>query len=1058
MDSERWQNVERLFHAAMECEESQRAAFLARACGGDEALLREVGLLVSCGSRAGRFIEEFAVEAVASALAGDEDEGQDNAANENREGTKFLATGQTISHYRVIRKLGTGGMGVVYEAEDIRLHRHVALKFLPDPLVHDGKALHRFQREALAASSLNHPNICTIYEVEEHEGQPVLVMELLEGESLKDRLHKGFMSTAELLDLGGQISDALAAAHAKGIIHRDIKPANIFMTASERVKVLDFGVAKAIASPQSDFDTDAESLTGEGVIVGTAAYMSPEQARGDEIDGRSDLFSLGVVLYEAATGQRPFAGKNRVLTMNAILNQEPVPPGQVNPELPARLDGIIAKALQKNPNLRYQDASEMRADLERVKPDTDNHLTSPQENGSTQPSPVLIASVVADPAIVPARSRPFLRMIWGATAFLVLIVLAAAGFWYRYVRVARGLTEKDTIVLADFANTTGDSIFDDTLKTALNVSLRQSPFLNVLSDSQVAKTLKMMTRPADTKLTPEVTRELCQRVGSKAYIAGTIGSLGSEYVLGLKVVDCQSGDTLAEEQVTAKSKEKVLDALGQAASRLRGELGESLATVQKFDVPLFQATTPSLEALQAYRLGLKAYQTRGAAASLPYYQRAIELDPNFAMGYWAVGGAYSELVEFERASEYFTKAFQLKDHASEWEKLDIAGIYYRHVTGELDKAARTYEEGIENYPRNAFFYASLATVYGEQGKYDKAAELLRQALRLAPSLVVYGNLANYALALQRFDEARQIVQAGQARKLDHFELHSALYALAFVGGDITAMAEQRQWFTGKPEESFGLALASDTEAYSGHLGETGKLAKRAVDSAIRADNKETGAIWQVNAALQQAAFGNSAEARQTAAKALKLAPKSPGVEVEAALTLAMAGNAARAESLAQDLGKRFPLDTQMQSLWLPAIQAQVALDRKNPASALNALQAALPVELGNILFINNLSCLYPVYVRGEAYLGAGQGTAAAAEFQKIIDHSGIVWNCWTGAIAHLGVARANALQFKISQGADADAARIRALAAYKDFLTLWKDADPDVPVLKEAKAEYAKLQ
>jgi tetratricopeptide (TPR) repeat protein len=573
-----------------------------------------------------------------------------------------------------------------------------------------------------------------------------------------------------------------------------------------------------------------------------------------------------------------------------------------------------------------------------------------------------------------------------------------------------------------------------------------------------------MTRPASTKLTPEVAREVCQRAGSKAYLAGTIGSLGSEYVLGLKAVNCQSGDTLAQEQVTAASKEKVLDALGEAASKLRTELGESLATVQKFDVPLEQATTSSLEALKAYTLGERARNEKGSAGALLYFQRAIELDPNFAMGYRAVGIDYSNLNEVVRANEYTTKAFQLREHASEREKLQITGGYYMFVTGELDKAAQTYQEEIESYPREVRGYNSLGLQYAAQGQYEKATEFLKQGVRLAPDRVAfYGNLANYALALQRFDEGRDFIHEAQARKLDHYVLHNVLYALAFLGSDSVAMAGQQQWFASQPDyENEGLALASDTEAYGGHLGKARELTKRAVDSAIRADNKEGGAIWQAHAALQRAAYGNTTEARQIAAEALKLAPASQGVEIEAALAFAMLGDTARAESLAQDLGKRFPLDTQMQSLWLPAIRGQLELGRKNPAAALNALQAGTPIELGQIAFVTNLSCLYPVYVRGEAYLAAGQGNEAAAEFHKILDHSGIVWNCWTGALARLGVARANALQSRTfqgqGQGADADAARVRALAAYKDFLTLWKDADSDIPVFKQAQAEYARLQ
>jgi len=650
---------------------------------------------------------------------------------------------------------------------------------------------------------------------------------------------------------------------------------------------------------------------------------------------------------------------------------------------------------------------------------------------------------------------------WWRWAGVAAVAVAAliGGTWYWRSHFAPKLTDKDTVVLADFANMTGDPVFDDTLKTGLSISLRQSPFLNVLPDSEVAKTLQQMTLLGSTKLTPQVTRELCLRAGKKAYIEGSIGGLGSRYVLRLKAVNCQTGDALAEEQTTADSKEKVLDALGQEASELRTELGESIGTVRKFDVPLAQATTSSLEALKAYSLGRKVFNTNGPAGSLPYDQRAIELDPNFAMGYLLLGYDYDTLSEAGRANEYLTKAFQLREHASEREKLEITAAYYRNVTGEQDKAAEISQEWIESYPRDVDAYIALDLVYGAQGQYEKALEITKQAVRLVPGRAFsYINLANYTIALQHFDETRQVIHEAQARKLDDFILHNILYALAFLNADSGAMAEQQGWFVGKREENAGLALASDTEAYSGHLRKSRELTQKAVDSAIRGDSKESGAIWQANAALQEAAYGDAVEARQMAAAALKLAPASQGVESEVALTFAIAGDTGRAESLAQDLGKRFPLDTQVQSLWLSAIQAQLALDRKNPTAGLNALQTASPIELGQILFVNNISCLYPVYIRGEAYLADGQGTAAAAEFQKILDHSGIVWNCWTGALAHLGVARANALQAKNVQGAAADADRVRALAAYKDFLTLWKDADPDVPILKQAKAEYGRLQ
>jgi eukaryotic-like serine/threonine-protein kinase len=665
--------------------------------------------------------------------------------------------------------------------------------------------------------------------------------------------------------------------------------------------------------------------------------------------------------------------------------------------------------------------------------------------------------------VVPSAPHKQRSLRWNLVGLAAAVVVVTAAALYYLNRPSSALNEKDTVVVADFDNSTGDPVFDDTLKTALALSLRQSPFINVLPDTEVASTLKLMARAHSGKVTADVAREVCLRTASKAYLEEAIGSLGSEYVLELKAVNCKTGATLAEEQVTAASKDKVVEALGKVALQLRSHLGESLATVQRFDVPLEQATTSSLAALKAYSIAQETARENGAARSLPFGQRAIELDPNFAMAYEAVGIHYFNLAEPARAAEYLTKAFQLRDHASERERLRITAAYYSSVTGELDKAGRTYQQQISEYPRDIAAYNNLGIVLAQEGLYEQAAAITRQGIQIEPSQVTLDeNLTGYLLALDRFDETRHIIQEQQPHKPDNYIFPAALYALGFLSSNSPEVAKQEQWFATTPEyETFGLALESDTEAFAGHLRKARELTDRADNSAVRADRKETGAIWEARAAERDAAFGNAAQARRRAIEALRISPASQGVQVEAALALATAGDGAKAETLIRDLMQHFALDTQTQSLWIPSIRAQIELDHKNPASALKALEAAVaPLEFGAIAFGANASgsCLYPAYVRGHAYLVAGRGGQAAAEFEKILDHRGIVWNCWTGALAHLGLARANALQARTSRGAQADAARVRALAAYKDFFDLWQDADPDIPILKEAHAEYVRLQ
>jgi serine/threonine protein kinase/Tfp pilus assembly protein PilF len=969
-----------------------------------------------------------------------------------------LAPGTKLGRYEIRSKIGEGGMGEVYLARDTQLDRKVALKILPADVASDPVRMQRFVQEAKSASGLNHPNIITIYEINQAEARHFIAMEFVEGETLRERMEARPLGLSQAVKIATQTASALAAAHEAGIVHRDIKPDNIMLRRDGIVKVLDFGLAKLVERLPSEF-VDSEAPTSipmksePGSVIGTAVYMSPEQARGVPVDSRTDVFSLGVVIYEMVARCLPFKGTDTIEILASIVSdKEPPPIARYAPEAPAELERIVEKALTKERDERYQSAKELVIDLRHLKKrlDVNAELRRNTEQGkisaTTREISSSVRTAVAEsalrspaPSTIGAQVKTHKRTVAIGLGVLALVLVLGA-VWYFKRKPSPPLTERDTIVLADFTNNTGDPVFDGTLKQALAAQLEQSPFLNIFSDQRVRDTLRLMNRSPDEHVTKEIAREICQRQGLKAFLSGTISPIGGNYVITLDATNAQTGDNIAISQAEAQGKEEVISALGTAATKLREHLGESLASIQKYDAPIYEATTSSLDALKFFSMGVEQQLKGKYVEAIPFFKRATEIDANFARAHAAMSSMYYNTRQYDLAAEASRKAYDLRDRVGEYEKLVIAQVYYDNTTGELDKYLQTLELWKRTYPRDSAPHNNLAVKYTELRQFEKGLEEAREAIRLNPnSASGHSILATCFVGLNRFDEAKDVIHKAFSQKLENLTMHQNLYRMAFVQSDAAGMKQEIDWAKGKSEEYAAQTWQADSAAFSGQLRKAQEFSQRAVDLAQQRDLKEVAAQISAGATLRDAQFGSCGKVREQTTQALALSHDRVTLSL-AANASALCGDTGQTNSIIDELSKRFPTDTLVSEQRIALIQATLALHNGNSAQALQLLEATR-THGGYLLF--------PIaHLRGHAYLNDKKGAEAAAQFQDILDHRGWSPLSYFYPFAQLGLARAAMLQ--------GDTAMARK--AYQDFLATWKDADPELTLLIDAKKEYEKLK